>query len=184
MGIRNFNSDNLYIYYCRQESLRIHGVALRVNRSLKCKMWVQPQKWQDDLSSFPRQIIQHQSSPRLYLNPFAKDAEVDSLWRLEHRLELTSQKVVLFIIWDWNAIWWNLGNRKSRDSWNNRQGWPWSTEWSRAKGNRILSRQHIGHSKKCSFPTQETALHMDITRWSTVKSDWLFSFCQRWKSSI
>ena len=86
MAMRNFNSDDHYIYYCRQEPLRSHGVALRVNKSLKCRMWVQPWKWQDDLSSFPRQTIQHHSSPRLYLNPFAEDAEVD-LWRLKHHLE-------------------------------------------------------------------------------------------------
>ena len=33
-------------------------------------------------------------------------------------------------------------SRKSRDSWNNRQSWPWSTKWSRAKANRVLPRQH------------------------------------------
>ena len=27
-----FNSDEHYIYYCRQESLRINGVAIRVNK--------------------------------------------------------------------------------------------------------------------------------------------------------
>ena len=31
-----FNSDNDYIYYCRQESLRRKGVALIVNKSQKC----------------------------------------------------------------------------------------------------------------------------------------------------
>ena len=34
-------------------------------KSLKCSTWVQPQKWQNDLSSFPRQVIQHQSNPSL-----------------------------------------------------------------------------------------------------------------------
>ena len=42
--IGKFNSDNHYIYYCRQESLRINGVALIVNKSLKCSTWVQSQK--------------------------------------------------------------------------------------------------------------------------------------------
>ena len=36
MGMDAFNSDDHYIYYCRQESLRRNGVALIVNRSLKC----------------------------------------------------------------------------------------------------------------------------------------------------
>jgi len=36
MGMREFNSDDHYIYYCGQESLRRNGVALIVNKSLKC----------------------------------------------------------------------------------------------------------------------------------------------------
>ena len=30
-----FNSDDHYIYYCGQESLRRHGVALKVNRRIQ-----------------------------------------------------------------------------------------------------------------------------------------------------
>ena len=36
MGMGEFNSDDYYIYYCRQESLRRKEVALIVNKSLKC----------------------------------------------------------------------------------------------------------------------------------------------------
>ena len=32
MGIGEFNSDDHYIYYCGQESLRRNGVAIIVNR--------------------------------------------------------------------------------------------------------------------------------------------------------
>ena len=39
-----FNSDDHYIYYCRQEFLRINGVTLIVNKSPKCSSWVQSQK--------------------------------------------------------------------------------------------------------------------------------------------
>ena len=39
-----FNSDDHYIYYCRQESLRRNRVALIVNKSLKCSTWVQSKK--------------------------------------------------------------------------------------------------------------------------------------------
>ena len=35
MGMGEFNSDEYYTYYCRQESHRRNGVALRVNKSLK-----------------------------------------------------------------------------------------------------------------------------------------------------
>ena len=39
-----FNPDDHYIYYCGQESLRRNGVALTVNKILKCSTWVQSQK--------------------------------------------------------------------------------------------------------------------------------------------
>ena len=38
-------------------------------------------------------------------------------------------------------------SRNSRDIWSNRQIWPWSTKWSRAKANRVLPRECTGHSK-------------------------------------
>ena len=66
-------------------------------------------------------------------------------------------------------------SRKSRDTWSNRQLWPWGTKWSRAKANRVLPREHTGYSKHPLPTTQEKTLHMDITRWSTPKSDWLYS---------
>ena len=66
-------------------------------------------------------------------------------------------------------------SRKSRNTWSNRQILPWSTEWSMGKANRILPREHTGHSKHLLLKTQEKTLHMDITRWSTTKSDWLYS---------
>ena len=66
-------------------------------------------------------------------------------------------------------------SRKSRNTWRNRQIWPWSTKWSRAKANRVLPREHTGHSKHPLPATQEKTLNMDITRWSIPKSDWLYS---------
>ena len=66
-------------------------------------------------------------------------------------------------------------SRKSRDTWNNRQVWPWTKKWSRPKANRVLPRERTGHSKHPLLTTQEETLHMDLTRWSIVKSDWLYS---------
>ena len=43
-GMGEFNSDDHYIYYCAQESLRRNGVAIMVNKSLKCSTWMQSQK--------------------------------------------------------------------------------------------------------------------------------------------
>ena len=44
MGMGEFNSDDHYIYYRGQESLRRNGVTLIINKSLKCSTWMQPQK--------------------------------------------------------------------------------------------------------------------------------------------
>ena len=66
-------------------------------------------------------------------------------------------------------------SRKSRNTWSNRQIWPWNMEWSRAKTNRVLPRKYTGHSKHHLPTMQEKTLHMDVTRWSTPKSDWLYS---------
>ena len=43
-GMGEFNSDDHYIYYCGQESLRRNGVAIIVNKkSPKYSTWVQAQ---------------------------------------------------------------------------------------------------------------------------------------------
>ena len=63
-------------------------------------------------------------------------------------------------------------SRQSRNSWSNRQIWPWSIKWSRAK--RILPRECTGHGKHPLPTTQEKTPHMDISRWSTPKSDWSY----------
>ena len=39
-----FNSDDHYIYYCGQESLRRNGAAIIVNKNLKSSTWMQSQK--------------------------------------------------------------------------------------------------------------------------------------------
>ena len=64
-GMGEFNLDDLYIYYSEQESLRI-GVAIIVNKSLKSTIWMQSEKRQNDLCSFPRQTIQYHGNPSLY----------------------------------------------------------------------------------------------------------------------
>ena len=64
-GMGEFNSDDHYIYYCGQESLRRNGVAIIVNKSPKCSTWMQSQKRQNDLCLFPRQTIQYHGNPSL-----------------------------------------------------------------------------------------------------------------------
>ena len=58
----------------------------------------------------------------------AKEDEVEWFYEdLQDLLELTfkkkKKKDVLFTIGDWNAK-----KKKSRDTWSNRQVWPWSTK--------------------------------------------------------
>ena len=100
-GMGEFNSDDHYIYYCGQESLRRNGVVLIVN---KCSIWMQPQKWQNDLCSFRRQTIQYHGNLSLCPKSNAEEAEVEWFYeKLLDLLELTPPKVVLFIIGDQNA---------------------------------------------------------------------------------
>ena len=67
-GMGEFNSDDHYVYYCEQESLRRNGVAIIVNKSPKCSTSTKSQKRQKDLCSFPRQTIQYHSNPSLCPN--------------------------------------------------------------------------------------------------------------------
>ena len=65
-GMGEFNSDDHYIYYYGLESLIRNGVAITVNKSQKCSTWMQPQKQQNELGSFPRQTIQYHGNPSLF----------------------------------------------------------------------------------------------------------------------
>ena len=73
-------------------------------KSLKCSTWMQSQKQQNDLCSFPRQTIQNHSNPSLCPTSNAEKAEVERFYDdLQDLLELTPKKDVLFIIGDWKA---------------------------------------------------------------------------------
>ena len=72
-------------------------------KSPKCSTWVQSQKRQNDLCSFPRQTIQCHIIQVYALTSNAEEAEVE--WFYEDRqdlLELRPKKDVLFILEDWN----------------------------------------------------------------------------------
>ena len=77
---------------------------------------------------------------------------------------IDSKKKVLFIIGDWNA---KVGSQEI----------PGVTGkfdhgvQNETKFNRVLSRECTGYGKHPLATTQEMTLHMDITRWSTLKSD-------------
>ena len=76
-------------------------------------------------------------------------------------------------------------SRKSRDTWSNRQICPWSTEWSKAKANRVLPRECTGHRKTpSSNNTREDSTHGHHQMGQYRNQTDCILCSQRWKSSI
>ena len=99
-----------------------------------------------------------------------EEAEVGRFYEdLQDLPELTPKKAVLSILGDWNA------KEEVRKPLEQQADSALDTERSRAEAHRVLPRKRTGHSKHPPPTTQEKTLHMDITRWSTLKSDWLYS---------
>ena len=104
-GMGGFNSDDHYIYYCGQESLRRNGVAIMVNKRVRntvlgCNLKNdRPISVRFQSKSFNITVIQAYAP-----TSNAEKAEVKWFYEeLQDLLELTSQKDVHFIIGDWNA---------------------------------------------------------------------------------
>ena len=103
--MRAFNSDDHYVYYCGQESLRRNRVAIIVNKRVQNAVLGYNLK-NDRLISVPFQgkpfnitVIQVYT-----LTSNAEEAEVERFYEdLQDLLELTPKKDVLFVIGDWNA---------------------------------------------------------------------------------
>ena len=104
-GMGEFNSDNHYICYCGQESLRKNGVVIIVNKRVRNAVLGCNLK-NDRMIS-----VRFQGKPfkitviQLYdPTSIVEEAEVERFYEdLQDLLELTSKKDVLFIIGDWNA---------------------------------------------------------------------------------
>ena len=113
--------------------------------------------------------IQHRSNPSLCPNHCCQRSwSWPVLWRPTRPFRTNTKNNVFFIIGDWNE------KVESQEMPRKIRTWPWSTKWSRSKANRVLTRGLTGHSKHPLLTTQEKTLHMDITRWSISKSDWLY----------
>ena len=82
---------------------------------------------------------------------------------------LTPRKDVLFITGDWNA---KVGSQETPGVKANLALEYWMKQ---GKGQQSFAKECTGHSKHPLPTTQEKTLHMDMTRWSTPKSDWLYS---------
>ena len=96
-----------------------------------------------------------------------EEAEVEWFYEdLQDLLELTPPKDVLFITGDWNA---KVGSQETPGV-TGKFGLGVRNEAGH-KANRVLPRECTGHSKHPLPTTQAKTLHMDITRWSTPKSD-------------
>ena len=101
----------------------------------------------------------------------AEEAEVERFCEdLQDLLEVTLKKDVLFIIGDWNT----KVESHEIPAVTGKFGLGVQNEAGQSV-NRVLLRECTGHSKLCLPTTQEKTLHMDITRWSISKSDWLSS---------
>ena len=100
-----FNSDDHYIYYCGQESLRRNGLAITVNKRVQNAVLGCSLKNNRMISvlfqgkPFNITVIQAYAP-----TSNAKESEVEQFYEnLQDLLELTPKKDDLFIIWDWNA---------------------------------------------------------------------------------
>ena len=100
-----FNSDDHYIYYCGQESLRRNGVAIIGNKR------VQSAVLGSNLKNNRMISVCFQGKPfnitviQVYV-PTSNAEEAEAEWfyeDLQDLLELTPKKDVLLIIGDWNA---------------------------------------------------------------------------------
>ena len=64
-GIGKFNSDDHYIYYCGQESLRRNGVAIIVNKRVQNALLGCNLENDRMIYLFPRQTIKYHGNPSL-----------------------------------------------------------------------------------------------------------------------
>ena len=111
-GMGEFNSDDHYIYYCGQESLRRNEVAIMVNKRVRnavlgCNL-INDRMISVHFQGKPFNITVIQ----VYApNSNAEEAEVERFYEdLQDLLELTPKKDILFIIGDWNA---KVGSQKT-----------------------------------------------------------------------
>ena len=99
------NSDDHYIYYCGQESLRRNGVALIVNK--RVWKWVYGYNLKTDrMISFCFQGKPFNITVIQIYAPTSKAEEAQVEWfyeDLQDLLELIPKKRYIFIIGDWNA---------------------------------------------------------------------------------
>ena len=123
-------------------------------------------KTQNDLCLLPSQTIQYHDNPSLCPTNNSEEAEFEWFYEdLQDLLELTPKKDVLFIIRHWHA---KVGSQEISGVTGK-----FGLGVQNKSGQRltVLPRECTGHNKHPLPTTREKALHMDITRWSILKSD-------------
>ena len=97
------------------------------------------------------------------------NAEAELFYEDLHRPPGTNTKKMSFIIGDWNP---KVGSQEISGVTHK-----FGPGVQKEAGQRltVLPRECTNHSKHPLPTTQQTALHKDITWWSTPKSDWLYS---------
>ena len=104
-GMGEFNSDDHYIYYCGQESLRRNGIAIIINKRVRNAVL------RCNLKNNRMISVRFQGKPfnitviQVYApTSNAEEVKVERFYEdLQNLLELTPKKDVLLIIGDWNA---------------------------------------------------------------------------------
>ena len=123
-GMGEFNSDDHYIYYCGQESLRRNGGAIIVNKR------VQNAVLGCNLKNDRMISVRFQGKPfnimviQAYaLTSNTEEAEVERFYEdLQDLLELTPKTCPFH----YRGL--ECKSRQSRNTWSNRQIWPWNAE--------------------------------------------------------
>ena len=167
-GMGKFNSDDYYIYYCGQESLRRNGVAIIVNKKVQNAVLGFNLKNDRMISvhfqgkSFNITVIQVYAP-----TTNAKKPKVEQFYEdLQDLLELTPKKDVLFMIGDWNA---KVGSQETPGV-TGKFGLGIQNE----AGQRLIQfcQENTLVIANTLFQQHKRRLYTwTITRWSTLKSD-------------
>ena len=89
-GMGEFNSDDHYIYYCGQESLRRNGVAIIVYKRVQSAILGCSFRNHRMISLSPRQTIQYHGDPSLCPHHNTEEAEGERFYEdLQDLLEQT-----------------------------------------------------------------------------------------------
>ena len=120
-----FNSDDHSIYYCGQESLRRNGVAIMVNKRVRNEV-LRCNLKNDRMISVHLQGKPFNITVIQVYAPMSNTEEAEVEWfyeDLKRPFRTNTQKRYPF---HYRGL--ECKSRKSRNTWSNRQIWPWNVE--------------------------------------------------------